>query len=205
MPCSFTTTTSYASTASYASSASSTEFHSHSLLVIPPVSPSLVPPGNSIVDQQVQAVTFDESVPPNATLVHDNSPSEDEAVNAVAFPENEEPGALYVPVGEVPAPEDEPAGDNTIANTALELSFHPDVLEGEELQPTASANEISAQNHDERVPELISTGNIQTMVTRSKEGIFKPKAYHLQVDEVPNNVHEALKNFEWKNSSRGII
>ncbi|KAK8657396.1 hypothetical protein V6N13_035637 [Hibiscus sabdariffa] len=40
--------------------------------------------------------------------------------------------------------------------------------------------------------------NTYSMMTRSKAEIFKPKLYHLQVEEVPATIHEALDNPDWK-------
>ncbi|KAK9007965.1 hypothetical protein V6N11_074874 [Hibiscus sabdariffa] len=41
-------------------------------------------------------------------------------------------------------------------------------------------------------------GNTHTMITRSKAGIYKPKAYHLQLEEVPASIEEALAHSAWK-------
>ncbi|KAL4271934.1 hypothetical protein GQ457_13G027390 [Hibiscus cannabinus] len=43
-----------------------------------------------------------------------------------------------------------------------------------------------------------SHSNKHPMITRSKQGIFKPKVYLMSVDNVPQNIYEAMEQAEWR-------
>lgn len=45
---------------------------------------------------------------------------------------------------------------------------------------------------------MATTTNVHPMITRSKVGTFKPKAYTAVVTSVPTNIHEAMAIPSWQ-------
>ncbi|KAK8504916.1 hypothetical protein V6N12_033165 [Hibiscus sabdariffa] len=62
------------------------------------------------------------------------------------------------------------------------------------LPAAANDESVDEQSTDNTcIPPVVST-NHHGMITRSKDGVFKPKVYHLEHSIVPTSIYEVLKH-----------